>query len=344
MDEKILKVFYEEIIEEASFGKVDAYFTFNIAFNTIINQQEVTSNNTKVLNTIVPTLIIKDKKRFDEMLLSYAKKASIFYDSTFYDISYGETMPEYYSEYIKSILTLVWSNATSEDFANPINYLRKRINHFDNLVEVPDNFAKETSIGLLTYEVCKDQMFNETPYYFQFYIDDYPLPVVRFGTSEGKAYIYAIQNITKLPRNKKLNRAMYKVNEGLDVENEPKDNIENPENIVGITLATLISAVLTLGVLKNNGYNDVEIKPYLPSRWNVKEIAYYRACKQKQNKEEFLKEQHERHIEIQRNLTDKFLRTFRRLEYHLDGIVVTFLPYINSENMMMQIGDEIKFK
>lgn len=36
---------------------------------------------------------------------------------------------------------------------------------------------------------------------------------------------------------------MYKVNEGLDVENEPKDNIENPENIVGITPATLISAV-----------------------------------------------------------------------------------------------------
>lgn len=200
----------------------------------------------------------------------------------------------------------------------------------------------ETSIGNITCKIKKDEIFNETPYYIQFEINGNPMPVVRYGISSDKAYIYAIQNLTKLTRDKKLNRAMYKVNEGLDVKSEYTDNIEHPENLIGITPSTLISATLAISLFKRNGINHIEIVPYLPERWNAKEIAYYRSSKRQTNSEEYLTLQHNKHLEIQRNLTDKFLRTFRRIEYHFEGIEITSYPFITSENMIMEIGDNLK--
>lgn len=342
MENEILEIFYNKIIPEASFGKVEAFFIFNVGFNTIIEQKKVTNNNIQAPHTLVPTLIIKDKEKFDKLLLEYTVKATEFYGNVFYGTEYTKDMPSYGDEYLKSVIALLWSNATSEDFLNPCEYLHKRINFFDEHGLSDANFINETSIGKITYEIIKDEMFNETPYYIQFRINENPLPVVRYGISDGKAYIYAIQNITKLTRDKKLNRAMYKVNEGLDVKSEYTDNIEHPENLIGITPSTLISATLAISLFKRNGINHIEIVPYLPERWNAKEIAYYRSSKRKTNSEEYLTLQHNKHLEIQRNLTDKFLRTFRRIEYHFEGIEITSYPFITSENMIMEIGDNLK--
>lgn len=342
MEKDILEIFYNEIIPEASFGKVEAFFTFNIGFNTIIEQQKITDNNIKVLQTLIPTLIIKNKDKFNKLLFEYTSKATEFYGNIFYRTEYTKNSPNYKSEYLKSVISLLWSNATSEDFANPCEYIYKRINFFNEHNIFADNLSIETSIGKITFEIKKDLIFNETPYYMQFKIDDNPLPVVRYGISDDKAYIYAIQNITKITRDKKLNRAMYKVNEGLDVKSEYTDNIEHPENLIGVTPSTLISATLAISLLKRNGINHIEIVPYLPERWNAKEIAFYRSSKNQLNSEEYLTLQHNKHLEIQRNLTDKFLRTFRRIEYHFEGIEITSYPFITSENMIMEIGDNLK--
>ena len=250
-------------------------------------------------------------------------------------------MPSYGDEYLKSVIALLWSNATSEDFLNPCEYLHKRINFFDQHGLSDANFINETSIGKITYEIIKDEMFNETPYYIQFRINENPLPVVRYGISDGKAYIYAIQNITKLTRDKKLNRAMYKVNEGLNLEHESTDNINNPENLTGVTPSTLISATLAISLLKKHGIDTIEVIPYLPVRWNAKEIAFYRSSKHKENAEQYLELQYNKHVEIQRNLSDKFIRTFRRIDYHFEGIEINSYPFINSENMIMEIGENL---
>lgn len=342
MEKDILEIFYNEIIPEASFGKVEAFFTFNIGFNTLIEQQKITENNIKVSHTLIPTLIIKDKDKFNKLLIEYTIKAIEFYGNVIYDTEYDKNSPGYKSEYLKSIISLLWSNATSEDFANPCEYIQKRINFFSKEDILFEDLSVETSIGNITCKIKKDEIFNETPYYIQFEINGNPMPVVRYGISSDKAYIYAIQNLTKLTRDKKLNRAMYKVNEGLDVKSEYTDNIEHPENLIGITPSTLISATLAISLFKRNGINHIEIVPYLPERWNAKEIAYYRSSKRQTNSEEYLTLQHNKHLEIQRNLTDKFLRTFRRIEYHFEGIEITSYPFITSENMIMEIGDNLK--
>lgn len=342
MEKEILGIFYNEVIPEASYGKVEAFLTFNVGFDTFIDYKRITTNNISEPNTIVPTLTIKDKNKFDSMLLKYLSKAANFYEARFYDKVYTCDMIEFKTEYIKSLMTLLWSNATGEDFSNPCEFLRKRTNFFDeDILDENINYF-ETSLGKVSYKKCKDQMFNETPYCLEFSIDDNPLPVVRYGISDGKAYIYSIQNITKITRDKKLNRVMYKVNEGLDIANESTDNINNPENLVGITPSSLISATLAVSLFKKNGINKIEIVPYLPVRWNAKEIAYFRSSKYKDNRKEYLKEQYNKHIEIQRNLSDKFLRTFRRIEYHFEGIEITSYPFVNSENMTMEIGDNLK--
>lgn len=341
MEKDIVEIFYNEIVPEASFGKVETFFTFNIAFNTTIEDQVATKNNVDDPNAIVPTLIITRKEEFDKLLLEYVQCAAEFYEGKFYDKVYSKDTPEYKTEYLKSIMTLIWSNATAEDFKNPCNFLRKRINFFSNNISCEENDLYQTSIGNITCKIKKDQMFNETPYYIEFKIDNNQLPVVRYGISEGKAYIYAIQNSAKITRDKKLNRAMYKVNEGLEIESEYTDNVEHPENLIGVTPSTLISATLAISFLKRSDINKIEIIPYLPERWNAKEIALYRSSKRQVYSTEYLESQQSKHLEIQRNLSDKFLRTFRRIEYHFEGIEITSYPFITSENMIMKIGDNL---
>lgn len=343
----ILDIFYNEVIPEAATGRVEGYLMFNIAFNTILENKALTSQVIKQDRLLFPTLIIKNKEEFDKMLILYVSTAVRFYDGNFYGEKYETAM----KEYIKSTLALLWSNATSEDFVNPVEFLRNRINFLNDETLTPKTIVepKETSIGVLTTEIKKDQIFNETPYYMEFAINGNPLPVVRFGISDGTCYIYAIQNITKLTRDKRLNRALYGVNKGLDTANEPNDNISNPENLVGITPSTLAAATLAISLLKANGIDNIVIPALLPTRWNAKEIAYnvkgdYLLARGEDDEdvEEFIEKSHNDHDEIQRNLSDKFIRTFRRLEYHFDNIEVTALPFIEDINMHLKVTDVVE--
>ena len=48
----------------------------------------------------------------------------------------------------------------------------------------------------------------------------------------------------------------------------------------------------------------------------------------------------ERNLLIQSNLTEKFLRIFRRLDYHHDGISILNYPYEAGENMEMYLSSD----
>ena len=53
-----------------------------------------------------------------------------------------------------------------------------------------------------------------------------------------------------------------------------------------------------------------------------------------------LEELSERNLLIQSNLTEKFLRIFRRLDYHHDGISILNYPYEVGENMEMYLSSD----
>ena len=69
----------KEFIIEASHGEIDAYFTYNIIFETIIGTKKVTTSEVKE-GTIIPCLTIKNLNNFNKLLEIYIKKSLEFYD------------------------------------------------------------------------------------------------------------------------------------------------------------------------------------------------------------------------------------------------------------------------
>jgi len=337
--EKILEIFYKEVIEEARIGSVDCYSIFNTIFRTIIEGKVITECELNNEYLLIPTLVIKNKDRFDNNLIKYVELALDFYKGNFIDLPNNLDSEKIY---IKSIETLLWSDATSEDFLNPEDYLIKKIHFISDQTFVNDNFIDSfnTSLGTLSYTIKKDKIFNETPYYMEFKINDDTLPLVRYGIHNNEAYIYAIHNKTK-NRSKLLNRSLYKVNKGIDFDEE--------KNIKDITPSTLLSALLAISLLKSKGINKIIIPSFLPVRWNAKEIMYLKKAnykvKEGYDKEkiiEQLTDSQQKHIDIQKNLTDKFLRTFMRLDYHFSNINIISIPFMNSIDMHIEVSDEFE--
>ena len=65
----ILDIFYNEIVNEAANGRVDAYFIYNTLFSTNIVDKEVIEAGVEYDNLMIPTLMIKDKDEFDKLLV-----------------------------------------------------------------------------------------------------------------------------------------------------------------------------------------------------------------------------------------------------------------------------------
>lgn len=326
----VLDIFYNEIIKEASVGKIDCYFTYNILFNTIINDKKITESNIK--DKLIPTLIIKDKDKFDSLLITYHNLAYEFYKD--YRL---EELDNY--NYSKSLMSLIWSDATSEDFLNPCFYLEKRIGFIKNGLDT--GLLKETtsSIGDIKIYNQKEAFNFETPYSLKIMISNDELPIVRFGMFQNKVYIYAIQNLSKT-RSKTLNRSLYKVNEGLDMKGGGVDSIKD------VTPSTLVSLLVSVAFFKSIGISDVVAPVMLISRWNAKELMYERKVDYMKKKNitdedtnKYLKDKQEEHIKIQNNISQKFIDTFRRLEYHLPNIEITAMPFVNSIDLELRIND-----
>lgn len=136
MNSNILDVFYNCLIKEAALGSVDCFFKYNMRFNTrIINENiDVFGESDDNSDLLIPTLMIKNKLEFDCLLEKYVEIALTFYD----DECYPEEVR--YSSYFdnelgiskeKMIMTLLWSNASYEDFNDPCTFLRKRISFFE---------------------------------------------------------------------------------------------------------------------------------------------------------------------------------------------------------------------
>ena len=67
--------------------------------------------------------------------------------------------------------------------------------------------------------------------------------------------------------------------------------------------------------------------------------AYFRNSAPVRNYENKKEEFKLRNYEIQKNITEKFIRTFNRLTFHLDGIEITSYPYEISEFLEAKINN-----
>lgn len=364
MNKSLLDVFYNMLIEEAKVGRVDCYFKYNMRFNTRILEDGIDIKGEEDNNLLIPTLIIKNKKEFDSLLIEYVNLALSFYDEDCYEDEVRES--KYYDNELgiskeKLIMTLLWSNATMEDFNNPCEFLKKRIAFFE--LGPLKKYRNKQVIGYsdvlggnIEVKIVKSGLENETPYTLKTYLIDvetgrrlYEFPNIYFGIYNNDGYVYAIQmdkyRFILADITKRIDRLMYKVNEGLDVKEDTYENY-GMGNLKDITPNFLVVSNILMGLFRNNEIYLVKVPSILVSRWNAKVMAvFYRKkflSSKKIPKEEINKmigDLEEKSLYIQSNLTEKFLRVFRRLGYHHSTIMINSYPYEFNSNLELSILD-----
>ena len=182
----------KDLITEAIDGKIKIKERcYNIGFNTnIVNDNQVHSFKGDDKNYLLfPTLQINNLNIFTSYLCEYIEQAKLFYKDEI-DTTYGDYSE---AEVSKLLMSLIWSNATTTDFNNPIEYLKRRIN-FLNDRRMNDYFEKKSTDGillfsdsLLLYNVRKSPLILEAPYVLEarlesddFMEDNYQLPRIFF--------------------------------------------------------------------------------------------------------------------------------------------------------------------
>lgn len=347
--DKIEEIF-DEIIKEAAIGRIDCDFFMPICFNTVMvegnSYKEITVSDT-FNNTMLPTVIIKDKEKLINSISDYIEVAKSFYNN---DKRVNDTScPEKY------IISSLLSNTLTTDF-NDLDRLFRRGKSFI-LDESLSMFDEVQNIGYssvlksnIMVQRNKQSIAQETPYGIDIHLEDndgsilYKFPTIRYGVDEDKVYIYSIQGDTTLNNNKKIERVLRKVGEGFDEKNENRDPVENPENLYSINPWSLVALSIFIPLIQNDTSINKIVAPYfLVHRYNAIEVSYaylkekYKDIPLLLSKKE---EQVNRIDEIQRNITDKFLRTFRRLDHHFSNINITSFELDMDGCLHLQTNDE----
>lgn len=359
-----MKEKFYELIKEASTGTViidgDEWPVY---FDTKIEQ------NGKVLidtGANAPgKLLIRNEEKFFSLLQEYleleiSKNRKAY---TFINKSVEEKM--------KFLMMNLISNATSEDFINPEEFLRRNIDFQKDITFQSINTPLEVKLGQ-TFKNSHLEIQNEltdsrmeTPYKITEKLKgvinnqevEYYLPSIYYGirqeNNELVCYIYSIISDNKkkneTEENKKytsiINRLLYKLNNGIKEKESVeyfdfKNNLSDyyPEgNITDVTPSFILSLNIFITLLQNKKITKIKAVPYLPIRYISREVAA-------ENNEaaDKKKELLERNDAIQTNLTNKFIRTFRRLAVQNDSLEIETYPYELDEFLTIKLNGRKK--
>ena len=283
-----VSIFYDEVINEASTGRVDCFFMMNLLFNTYIKDENrvIKSESNDEGRYLVPTLVIKNKESFNKLLTEYLILAKSKYDLTKYyealefsDIENSEQVIN------KLVLTTLWANATYDDFEDSEEFLRKQIsflkdNTFSEYNEPTIIGYSEVLGGYIEIENISEPILNETPNSLKISLiesdtnERYTFPLVRYGIKDDKCYIYAVQKNKKYDIDnafkKKVNRRLFKIGENFDTKNDTYENYKEG-NLKDVSASFVVASNIALGLLSSKGINDIVVPSILIERWNAKE-------------------------------------------------------------------------
>ena len=351
----ILNIFYNEIIKEASTGRVDCFFMFNILFNTKIPESNIDIvDNTN--NNVTPTLIIRNKSEFNSLLTEYVKLAKSSYSKTNVEEEIRNSSKNGENDIDKMIMTLLFANATYDDFENPNIFLKRQIAFLKD--ETFDEYMEEVNLGYsevlesdVIVRVSKERLSNEAINSLDVSLlnkdngEKYYLPHLRFGIDNGNAWIYAIQSdkkeVPETPYQKKVKRKLYKVGEGFDFLEDNYENY-NSGNLNDITPSFVLIANIFLSLAKKENITNITVPSILCERWIAKERTIKEKSKRmdEPQKEEFTRQEQESHVILQSNLTEKFLRTFLRVIHHYENYEVTAYPFEGDSSLHFSTDGE----
>lgn len=340
-DAQIIDIFYNRIVPEAQKGRINCYFMLNISFNLTIENVKITQSTDSPYEGVqIPTLKITNKKNFDELLVNYVKKACIFYkqedfnfldDIDFLNIpNKEETKKEYLVKYIVGSL---FANASISDFDFPCDFLKSRIEMFDNRIldgdeKVDLGYLESINARLYASEEIST-IKSETPYRIRSYLvfdDEYKLslPELYVGKTEEKYKLYGIQKTTP---NSIIDERPYlkQIRKGLIAK------------INGAPEHYFLAVMLLISLCCDK---EIEVIPFLIERWNAKRVAMLK--KAERNPNILIEDIEQEQNKIQSNITDIFLRYFTKLEDVTSGIEFLSLPYDIDSNLHIKIDENIE--
>lgn len=323
-----------EIINEAVNGSVmiDDYPT-PIGFNTNISQNQIfrSEENLCELNIEDISELVTKLDEYIELNINENRKLPYYSNNTEYKMK-------------KTLISYLFANATPNEFENPIEFINrqisflkdKKLKKFDNSVII--NMNGILSGNDLIVKNSNQSVQMETPHKFEISIsngiDIYKLPEISYGivreNDEDVCYIYSIIDKSKQERTpyiKTISRLLYKLNAGIEESDEFQEYKNGksdyyPENITDVTMSSVLSLSIFLGILNNENVSKIKGVTYLPLRYHSRDVSKEHATDEK--KKEELSERNDR---IQHNATEKFIRTFRRLETMIPQLEIITYPY-----------------
>lgn len=353
-----IRVFYDEIINEASTGRVDCFFMMNLLFSTYLKEENKTIEAKKDDDGryLIPTLVIKNKESFNKLLTEYLTLARTKYDLTkYYEALEFSDIKNHEQVINKLILTTLWANATYDDFSDSEEFLRKQIsflkdNTFSEYNEPTIIGYSEMLGGYVEIENISEPILNETPNSLKISLvepetnEKYTFPLVRYGIKDGKCYIYAVQKNKKFDIDnnfkKKVNRKLFKIGENFDTKNDTYENYKEG-NLKDVSASFVVASNIALGLLSSKGINDIVVPSILIERWNAKEKNIIVRSGREENKEEYIEINKNEHNEIQSNLTEKLLRTFLRIVSHNNTFEVIAYPFDIDSSLHIRTCSEL---
>lgn len=357
-----MKEIFYELIKEAKDGFINIDGdSWNIGFNTLIRKGEVEESYYSDRN--ISTLVIKDENKFFTLLKEYITM-EMFLDRKYYTI-----VGDFMKNKVKAIMAYLFVNANTEEFLNPEKLIRRKINFLkDDVFEFLCNeelidMSKFVEDSFVKLKRVTQNLVMETPYKISVSftkwdngkILEVPLADISYGISDENGdkvcYVYAIMNSKynnkmKSDENnysKKVNRFLYKLDDGvMEQESDEYKAYRNgesdyyPENISDVTNGFVFALTVFISLLQKEGISKIRVVPYLPVRYLSREVLANNL-----KDEDRAKEFRERNKRIQTNATEKFMRTFRRVAYHMgESIELVGIPYGYDEFMTYQLYDK----
>lgn len=326
-----IKDIFLEIINEAKDGVILIdELDYNIGFNTRIGEEEFFSSSNDLLLNIrnLDTIIDKLTKYISEEE-KINRKSMKYIDSK--------------RSYYKLLIMYLFVNASPGDYENFESQIDRYISFLsdDTLSKLNNGIAFNNSKiledELLLVGNSKQSVLMETPNKLEVSIVNkkdnnlsFKLPEISYGICEenGKkvCYVYSILNKEKIDKKeeetllkykKRISRLLYKLNKNI----EDLEEKINDENITDVSVSSVLSLYIFLSLIKDK-VDIVKGVPYLPNRYYSRDKVL-----ELTETEEKRKKLEERNNNIQNNSTNKFIRTFRRVNKYIKNMSIDLYPY-----------------
>ena len=341
----MMKEILYEILREAKEGKVEIDGEeWPVGFDSKID-----GGPSYVSNAHNACLVVHEEEKFLKLLEEYVS----------FEMERNRKLPNFLENVernrIKWILLYFFINSTTEDFLNPIDHLRRRIQFLkdDTFDYLKDGFSIPLSKNFYhsNLEVsCGDASIQqETPKMMEISFSKqdeellrYHFPRIYYGIAyengEKVCYIYSILNknlansLKEEKYHSKINRLLFQLNR--DVKSLEEFLMDGEENIRDVSMSFVFSLNVFLSLLQSANISKIKVVPYLPLRYHSREMV----ARNSSLREELEK----RNDRIQNNLTNKFIRTFRRLSYQNKSLEIVSYPYEMDEYLTVHLDDRQK--